>query len=395
MKQPLFILLSFLLVSCGQKASDSQVVEVKEIQFPQVVPFETGIETEKEVLLSQIAESVEYIPLETKDNCLIKGLKSGRVFKTEKYWIVSWVTTLYQFTADGKFVRTFGRKGGGPGEYNWVHDVDVDEAKDRVYLMDTNGKIYVYELETGKYCYDIKIPSYEANSFAMLTDSIVSTFLPNSNGMQKERMYLSGLKGDTLNTFYRNDFFDVKPGMRYSMSWPTDRYMFRYDGKVCYKEYNNDTVFVVTEKELQPRYIIQLGQYHLPSEKRMEACDGDMKKFRSLAAPYLRNQTIETEPYLFMPYTSWAPENDKSQLALYDKAEKLCYAVAGGEIKNDMSGGLPFVPTTSIDKQTLVSVWYVDDIYKEAEKNSKVFENAILKSLNEDDNPVLMIVHLK
>lgn len=396
MKQLLFILFSFLLASCGQKASNNQEAEVKEPEYPQVVPFETGIETEKEVLLSQIATSVEYVPLETNDNCLIKRLNSGKVFKTDKYWIVSFVTTLYQFTTDGKFVRTFGRKGGGPGEYNWVHDFDVDEANGRVYLMDTNGKIYVYEMETGKYCYDIKAPSLEAGGFAMLSDSTVATFLPNSNGMQKEEMYISGLKGDTLNTFYRNEFFDVKPGMRYSMSWDTDREIFRFDGNVCYKEYNTDTVFVVTEKGLQPRYIIQLGKYHLPSDKRMEACDGDMKKFYSVAAPYIRNQAIETAPYLFMPYTSWAPErNFKSKMVVYDKTEKSCYAVAGGQIKNDMSGGMPFVPTTSVDTHTVVSILEASDLYEEAETNPRVFENNVLKSVKVEDNPVLMVVRLK
>ena len=78
-----------------------------------------------------------------------------------------------------------------------------------------------------------------------------------------------------------------------------DRYMFRYKDLICYKEFYNDTLFVVTEKELQPRYVFDLGKYSIPIDCRMEACDGDWKTYNTVAAPYIRNQVIETD-YCFL-----------------------------------------------------------------------------------------------
>lgn len=387
-----------LLLSCGGK--QTQTAEVAEQpavpEFPQTVPFESGIETEREVLLSQIADSVQYIPLETNNSCLIKSLNTGGIVRTQKYWFLPWVETLFQFTADGKFVRKIGSKGGGPGEYTWVQGVDVDEQKGLVFMLTTSQKINVYDIETGKFLHDMKIPSLETFHFAMLNDSLAATFIPNTNGQRTERIFVSNAKGDTLNTFCRADRFELKSGKSWSMSSGTDRYIFDYEGKVCYKEYYNDTLFVVTEKELLPRYIIDLGKYAIPVDCRMEACDGDWQKYNNVAAPYLRNNTIETASYLFMPYNYWTGEKARErQMAMYDKKDKSCYKVAGGYVKNDLAGGLPLRPVTSLDSQTLLYVWEVNDILKEAEKNPAVLEHELLKKVGEDDNPVLMVVHLK
>lgn len=102
-----------------------------------------------------------------------------------------------------------------------------------------------------------------------------------------------------------------------------DRYMFRYKDLICYKEFYNDTLFVVTEKELQPRYIFDLGKYSIPIDCRMEACDGDWKTYNTIAAPYIRNQVIETDSLLFMPYNYWAGEKQRERhMVLYDKKQR-------------------------------------------------------------------------
>ena len=199
-----------------------------------------------------------------------------------------------------------------------------------------------------------------------------------------------------MNTFYRSDLFEVKSGTRWLMMSGIDRYMFRYKDLICYKEFYNDTLFVVTEKELQPRYIFDLGKYSIPIDCRMEACDGDWKTYNTIAAPYIRNQVIETDSLLFMPYNYWAGEKQRERhMVLYDKKAKECFSVPGGYIKNDFPGALPLRPATSLDWNTLVSVWEVGDIMKEAEKNPEVLEHPQLKKLTEDDNPVLMVVYVK
>lgn len=103
-----FVIISSLLFSCGGKKAEKQTEEVevaKAPTYPMTVPFETGIETEREVLLSEIADSVRFIPLETSDKSLIRGIKEANILKTDKYFFLPWVETLFQYTTDGQFVR--------------------------------------------------------------------------------------------------------------------------------------------------------------------------------------------------------------------------------------------------------------------------------------------------
>ena len=77
--------------------SDTAVQIVKP-EFPQIVPFETGIETEQEILLSEIADSIRYIPLETNNKCLIRGLKGSNIIRTKEYFFLPWIDKLFQYT---------------------------------------------------------------------------------------------------------------------------------------------------------------------------------------------------------------------------------------------------------------------------------------------------------
>ena len=152
----------------------------------------------------------------------------------------------------------------------------------------------------------------------------------------------------------------------------------------------------MTEKELEPRYIIDLGKYSIPIDCRMEACDGDWKRYATVASPYIQNSVIETDSLLFMPYKYWAGEKQRERhIMLYDKRAKECFSIPGGYIKNDFPGALPLRPATSLNRNTLVSVWEVEDLMKEAEKNPAVLDHPQLKKLTEDDNPVLMVVYMK
>lgn len=393
-----WIALAFILAACGGKQAEQKeqlhVAEVTEPLYPIVIPFEDSIRVERDIKLSDLADSVVYIPLETDDDCLIDIIMSGNIIKTGTHWFLSSNTRQFQYTLDGRYVRSFGSRGGGPGEFNYIQQTDVNEQSGLLFLLTTSGKINVYDIKTGKFLRAMKIPSVDTQQFAMLDDSTAVTFLPNNNGQQRERLFISGLRGDTLHTFFRSDLFEVRSGKRWVMGSSTDRYLFHYADKVCYKEYYNDTLFVVTPQSLEPRYIVDLGKYSIPVHCRMEACDGDWKTYNSLAASYIRTQLIETDSLLFMPYNYWAGNRNR-YMQLYRKSTGECFSVPGGYILNDFPGALPLRPVTAVSGNILVSVWEVGDIFKEAEKNPAVLQHPVLGKLDEDDNPVLMVVYLK
>ena len=81
----------FLSACAGKNVEQPVTVEFEpvESEYPITIPFEAGVGVEREIKLSDIADSVQYVPLETNDKCLIDFINSGKVVKTGKYWFVS------------------------------------------------------------------------------------------------------------------------------------------------------------------------------------------------------------------------------------------------------------------------------------------------------------------
>lgn len=389
------VITCMLLGACGGKQSTEKTVVLEEEQhgteFPITVPFEMGIENEREVSLSQIAEKVEYIPLETKADCLLSNYR-GYIQYIAGNYIIPCSRGVYMFDGKGKFVRRIGRQGQGPGEYSLVLSLDVDRENELIYLLD-NGKVNVYSL-TGDYLKSIPLP--EVRYAAILNDSILASFIYNSSGQMKDRILLFNQAGDKVKVFPRHDLFTIEKGVTYMMMGSNDRYLFHYDNHLCFKDYYCDTLYTVTENELQPRYVIQLGKYAMPLEARWENQRGDQNKFTKIASSYLRVNVMETDSFLFMPYSHWAGEKSRlEEILIYEKNTQACFKVAGNIIKNDLEGKLPFIPYTSIGDNLLLSIWTPSDILEQADKDSSILEHPQLKGLKEDDNPVLIVVHFK
>ena len=207
---------------------------------------------------------------------------------------------------------------------------------------------------------------------------------------------ISTLSGNTLHEFPRHELFEVKGGA-YMVGGPHDFYLSKYKGMINLKEYENDTVYTLTPKGLQKRYIIDTGKYGIKLEHTFAALNGNEAAYNRLAAGYMRYAVLETENYLFLPYANWAGKNkNRPKTAMYDKRTGECYRLKDDMIKDDISNGMYiYYPHCALDEHTLIFEIQASHIYKEAEKNPELLNHPQLKGLQEDDNPVLMIVHLK
>lgn len=90
--------------------------------------------------LSNAARTIEVIPLETKDECIISEI--------EKMWLTDdniiiyhhYKQPLLRFSRDGKFLNKIGVIGKGPGECVLIGDIRVDDAKEEVYINLGDGR---------------------------------------------------------------------------------------------------------------------------------------------------------------------------------------------------------------------------------------------------------------
>lgn len=99
---------------------------------------------------SELAEDITAIELELTEESVINPEDVRRVLLYNIYVIIISFDQLFLFGIDGKFIRTIGSKGQGPGEYNRISNVALDKKKNILYVNDRT-KIVGYDLnEQGK-----------------------------------------------------------------------------------------------------------------------------------------------------------------------------------------------------------------------------------------------------
>ena len=138
MKQYYYYLLisGFLLFSC---------TEVKEGDLP-VIPVDIVNNTVSQLPLSEIAETITAIELELTDESLIHPKYIKRIILSDDMVIIAQTSNIFIFNRNGKFIRSIGSKGQGPGEYMEIRNMAFDEKNKRLFV-NSNTEIICYDLQ--------------------------------------------------------------------------------------------------------------------------------------------------------------------------------------------------------------------------------------------------------
>ena len=148
----------FMLLSCNNKSSQSAAIatdepEVNEDTLFRVIDLANNLKPcGDSLLLSDIVEDVEYVKLEAAEKGLVGAMNRGYVSDSAFFipalairHLLPHIFMFDRFT--GKFIRTIGKSGQGPGEmYSPVNVVAKDSL---VYLSsDYRDELFVYKINT-------------------------------------------------------------------------------------------------------------------------------------------------------------------------------------------------------------------------------------------------------
>jgi len=198
-QRALFLVIVVLLSSCASQTDETITVLEQGPEETYIVHIKKVKDT-LTLKLSDIAEDFEFVPLETKEECLL-GYASYYVTnnyilaKKEGYGIL-------QFKRNGEFLRKILSVGKGPNEYlnaGWA----IDEDNDILYLTDLMKKNYIlcFDLKTGEFLQNIPkaIPSY-SNSISYTSDDMILLVPAGPFKDYKTPMYLywQNLKGQLI-----------------------------------------------------------------------------------------------------------------------------------------------------------------------------------------------------
>jgi len=405
--QHILLLLTLTLLACGGKKS----ADSANTGDGQLVTFHLNAPPSKvePLLLSEIADSVSYVALETKKETLTDyGLQYGNRY----YTVISNDERLLCFDKNGKYLHQIGSKGDGPEEYSSMSRLNefiADPVTNWVYC-NSREQTQVYD-ENGKYVKSIKrekswdfLPDFVYNDLAYFAPTYHPTIeiidernnrsvTNNKELIEKDRTFWKELDkkyGDRVPTY----------GGAYLVSSISN------DALYCWSVFY-DTVMIAKSKVVKPFCRIVPDNKYKPED----LYDKDKKAF--LLQPLIFNTLVCKDKILL--HVAYYTSMDDIK-AYYLQEDKKCWYWVVCNMKegsvtyhldyiiNDLDGG-----PNILFKRGIYNSISVEDLKNDKEIYNSYFTEGVkaklkdqegkfqrlLEPLADDANPIIRTIHWK
>ena len=406
-----------LLSSCSNKQAHKQSHEENVQQEKSFYTIDLSKDfsgsDNQTLLLSDIVEDVEYVKLETTDDCLLAG--TARVFITNDdiYTLNNYSDyKLLRFDRKtGKFISQIGSIGQGPKEM--INPCFVFAKDSLVYVTSTStDKVYVYTNENQfirsvPFCKDRS--SFEDGVGQTISVIDHQYIVRHPGQLQSQFNYNQYMAAEVIDMnsnrlFAMRDTSDVY-GIMLTLDWDPVRWY--YKGNINFYNEPDRTVYAVTKDSIIPRYHFNLGDNKWP------VMDGKLTKefFKYIKFKSFR----ETEDYLYLYWN----QSQKGYFARFNKKTETLDVQEQGKfwgagwhlgvpgLKNDIDGcnrNVDFIRLmdeqssivnmiSASGKEDYIKVLNESTDVKFPEKRQQLLK--LLEEMGEEDNQILAIYKLK
>lgn len=228
-----------------------------------------AIGNRKEVKISEIAESVEWIQLDTVDSPFI-GIVN-KIIEADNHLIilgkegVSNKDMLHVYSMGGKFIRTLGEFGKGPCEYMQVSDILYDSSRKKILVLGENSK-YLLEYDFEGNCDESIVETkgamnfiYHKNCFFMHRSSNIMYFeegeifnqlvVHNIGSNISSRLH----PAPRVKTTYLNPFIE-------------EATFIQFKGELLYFIPLDDTIYTLSPESEKPYLVFSHGSQRFPAD---------------------------------------------------------------------------------------------------------------------------------
>jgi len=393
----LMIFLTLVTIGYGCKnikyVNDSDIVTFDLKELPEISSLK----------LSDLGfNDIEYIPLETNEQCMLSGtdnlIDKYRLEVGERFYIVKRFSNIWEFQTDGKFISKIGTIGRGPNEITAAHDVKINENDQKIYLLARWQKKFFIYSENGKLTKTIQIP-FLPSEF-QFTEGGILCYSENHMGDVPNSYTLIDTNG-----IVKKDFPNKYPFKNHNAYVvEAENIFYKFNNRLFKKEVYSDTIYEYKNENFTPHLVVQVGEKLLSPEARTEF-DGFY-----LAKNYIIPLNLfEFGDFIYYEfiYRYVIPDNVLIYSFIGSKKNNYQAVINTGQgLINDLDGGPNILPMTIKDDNTIIG--WVDAPKLKAHVTSEVFKNSTPKypekkkeleklaaSLKETDNPVLILVRLK
>jgi hypothetical protein len=398
------------LQGCIGHNQDSNKISYTNVKKIDIVP-----NRKLQIKLSEIADSISYVTLETDSNCLIGTIDKLIYYKNNYYILDKSITkSLFCFNHLGKFIFKIDKIGNGPGEYLYPTDFSLDTLNNNIFIYDSRSKkVNIYN-KTGQFLNEIKFDELYCESFEYLGDDIFgfyANYVPNYKYSKRGLFFnllLFNSNGDLSSKYFS---FDKKLiDSRKIIANPVYFSSNSFNKSLLYTQYCN-TIFIVDSSGPKPCYLLNYGvqlterEVAIISRNSKSEFEVEMKLQNS---GYIRLITVlQTNNHLFLTYRF----KDEPHILVYSKNSE--YVIEASNkfdvksnkdyvipIENDIDGGYFYYPISSTDKELLSvinPVELIDFIETQKSKNHVVSQELekIVNKINVGDNQLIARIRLR
>lgn len=280
MKNIFFLISILFLIGCN--SNKRQSIQNTKLDGIPVINLSDNVSEVVSLSLSDAASKLEIIPLEVTDEALLGGI-NHLIVTDHDIWVSIYKSQyIYRFSRTGKYLRRVGKMGQGPQEYIRMSDFIIDDERQEVYIVTTTNGIKVYDFE-GNYKRDATSQrlfmeeEFSANSCKLIfhhqlfflsqnlcvskpidnpKDSLWSIALVDSN-FRKEKIFKNpahlGREEQIVEHRGKPEQYDM---VNYWCEY--DNCFDRYGGELTLKYADTDTIYQydVKKEEFIPQYSI-------------------------------------------------------------------------------------------------------------------------------------------
>jgi hypothetical protein len=379
---------------------------------PEIIQLTISKQYEYELKLSDIAQHVTYIPLETTEDCLIGEIQTQMfaIIFSKDFIFVNNNGIVMQFTPTGKFIRRINTVGQGPGE-GVARKFAIDEEKRIIYIYNNFGfNILVYRFD-GKYLRSIRNPfanlkgDHTVNDMVCYNENLLFTF-DFFDGQTPYKYIVTDNKGKILHKEINYNKYFLKERMKEFTMFHSP--LIETDSSLFYKAEFNDTIFKINQDYTRS----PVSVCRLPNQITVEEYMKTAALIRSYTTLYGKNRISavrNSNEYLdiYHAYNPYEKNKTKSFFSRYNKCAQQLQVNINTTIVNDWDGGMDVEMIAAFQrgnilchrfwphelKEKLTSTYFAETSAKYPEQKNAL--KKMINNLKEDDNPVLMLIHLK
>lgn len=346
---------------------------------------------------SSLIDSYELVFLETNEASLIGEIsrvirKDGLIFVLDTHK----TNRLLVFDEKGKYIRSIGRQGNGPGEY--VQATDFDYERGVVFLFDNlSNSISEYDT-SGVFLAKRKIPLLSMFFVKVGEEFVYQNILGNNHVNKISRSSISVGTSDKAIT---------KTGLTMlKYNFISDRISKINDSTALYSIPYNDTIYHYEKGDLDAMYVLQFPKTTKLPKNFMNETGSDYDRFRKM---------FPKDRFTYYEYGCWESDNYLIVNVAYDKAgysiyynknsKKLFYGTKCLNSQDRLEKLLAFSnPISAYNEEFIVPIYFplfvadMNMFFKElpkAERKALYSKYPKLENWNSDDNPILSFIKYK